>query len=140
MARLSFKPGAVRTFATTQARKDVRKTTAAINRAARRNAPGGTYSTGTLKTSINWSVQTAGWNVRGRSGSDLDYAIFPERGTRPHLILPRRAPHLRFYWRRIGRGVRLARVNHPGQRAQNFMTEALIAVAPRYGYKVIIYS
>lgn len=140
MARLQFRPGAVRVLANREARKSVRNTTAAINRAARRNAPGGTYSTGRLKNSINWSVRTAGWNVRGQSGSDLDYAIFPERGTRPHLILPRRAPHLRFYWRKVGHVVRMKSVNHPGQRAQNFLTDALIDVAPRYGYKVIIYS
>lgn len=114
--------------------------TAAVNRAARRNAPGGPYSTGTLKASINWSVKTAGFNIRGRSGSDLEYAIFPEQGTRPHLILPRRAPYLRFYWRKVGRNVRLLRVNHPGQKAQNFMTEALADVAPRYGYKFVIYG
>lgn len=93
-----------------------------------------------MKNSINWSVRTAGRHVRGRSGSELSYAIFPERGTPPHLILPRRAAHLRFYWRKIGRHVRLLSVNHPGQRAQNFLTEALVDVAPRYGYKVVIFG
>lgn len=139
MARLVLKPGAVRTFATTQARKDVRSTTAAINRQARANAPGGDYSTGRLKKSIKWSVQTAGWNVRGRSGSDLSYAIFPERGASAHEITPMSKPFLKFYWRRVGRWVRLSHVNHPGQPAQNYMIRALTDIAPQRGYRVVIY-
>lgn len=139
MARLVFKPGAVRTYSTTQARKSVRSTTAAVNRQARQNAPGGDYSTGRLKRSITWSVQTAGWNVRGRSGSDLPYAIFPERGASAHEIRPVNRTHLRFFWRRVGRWVRLDEVNHPGQRPQNYMTRALTDIAPQRGYRVVIY-
>jgi hypothetical protein len=139
VARLVLKPGAVRDFATLQARKDVRSTTIAVNRQARQNAPGGSYSTGRLKKSINWSVQTSGWNVRGRSGSDLSYAIFPERGASAHEIRPVGKPFLRFYWRRVGRWVRLSEVNHPGQAAQNYMTRALLDIAPQRGYRVVIY-
>ena len=140
MARLEFRPGAVRNFAQSRALKSVRETTAAVNRGATRRAPGGLYSTGRLKNSITWSVQAAGSNVRGRSGSELEYAIYPERGTRPHRITPRQAPHLRFYWRKRGVWFKGPAVNHPGQQAQNFMTDALQEIAPRYGYKVIIYG
>lgn len=140
MATLVLKPGAVKTFAITQAAKSVRTTTAAVNRQARQNAPGGLYSTGRLKSSINWSMTIAGTMVRGRSGSELDYAIFPEKGTQPHIIRPRTAPHLRFYWRRVGRVVRLNQVSHPGSAAQNYMTNALSTIAPRHGYKVVIYG
>ena len=139
MARLVLKPGAVRNFATLQARKDVRSTTVAVNRQARQNAPGGSYSTGRLKKSIKWSIQTAGWNVRGTSGSDLPYAIFPERGAAAHTIRPIGKPYLRFYWRRVGRWVRFDEVNHPGQSAQNYMTRALLDIAPQRGYRVVIY-
>lgn len=140
MARLQFPPGAVQKFATKTALKSVRVTTDAINRQARSNAPGGTYSTGALKKSINWSVQRAGWNVRGQSGSDLPYAIFPEKGASAHRIIPVNRTHLSFYWRRVGRWVKFNSVNHPGQDAQHYMTRALEQVAPLHGYKVVIYG
>jgi hypothetical protein len=140
VARLQFKPGAVNAFATTQARKDVRSTTAAINRKARRNAPGGPYSTGALKRSINWTVTTIGSSVVGRSGSDLIYAYSVHEGQPARLITPKRAPYLAFFWRRIGRRVRLPYVNHPGTAPQPYMVQALLTEAPLYGYKVIIYK
>lgn len=140
MARLQFKPGAVQTFVTTQARKEVRACTVAVNRKARRNAPGGPYSTGRLKSSINWRVQTFGYNVRGRSGTDLIYAMSVHEGQPARKITPKRAPYLAFYWRKVGRRVRLASVNHPGTAPQPFMVQALLTEAPLYGFKVIIYG
>lgn len=122
------------------ARESVRKTTAAVNRKAVQNAPGGQYSTGALKQSIKWSMKTVGFSSVGTSGSDLPYAIFVERGAEDHEILARNAPNLRFFWRKRGVWFRGPRVSHPGQAAQNFLTDALSTVAPRYGYKVIIYS
>lgn len=140
MARLQFKPGAVRTFATTQARKEVRSCTAAVNRKARRNAPGGPYSTGRLKASINWSLTTAGYYVRGRSGSDLIYAYSVHEGQPARQILPKRAAHLVFFWRKVGRRVRLPQVNHPGTAPQPYLVQALLTEAPKYGFKVVIYG
>jgi hypothetical protein len=142
MARLSFKPGAVRTFVTTQARKEVRACTAAVNRKARRNAPGGPYSTGRLKRSINWSVQTAGWNVRGRSGSELIYAYSVHEGQPARRITAKRYARLRFYWRRVGRIVTPYQVNHPGTAPQPYLVQALLTEAPQFGlfgFKVVTY-
>lgn len=140
MARLVFRPGAVPTFANVQARRDVQRTLVLINRSAREKAPGGPYSTGRLKASIRWKITI---NIRGlvagESGSPLDHAIFAERGTQPHEILPRGPYPLRFYWRKVGRRVALPRVSHPGMKAQNFLTDALLEVAPRRGYRVVIY-
>ncbi len=140
MARLQFKPGAVKAFVTTQARKEVRSCTAAINRKARRNAPGGPYSTGRLKASINWRVQTFGWNVRGQSGSDLIYAYSVHEGQPARTITPKRAPHLVFYWRRVGRVVKRASVSHPGTAPQPYLVQALLTEAPQFGFKVVIYG
>lgn len=140
MARLQLNQAQVRATPIRQVTPLVRKTTSEINRVGIRNAPGGSYSTGRLKASITWNVKVQGTDVKGTSGSDLDYAIFPERGTKPHRIVPRRAPHLRFYWRRVGHVVRFNSVNHPGSAAQNYMTRALLTVAPRKGFKVVIYS
>lgn len=139
-SRVTFKPGAVRAFATLTARKDVRKTVVEINKLARKIAPGGPYSTGTLKRSIHWDVTTAGYYVRGRSGSDLPYAYLVHEGAGPHKIRPRRPDgHLVFYWRKAGRKVRLREVNHPGQAEQPYLTVPLLLIAPRRGYKVTIY-
>lgn len=140
MARLQFKPGAVQAFVTTQARKEVRACTAAVNRRARRNAPGGSYSTGRLKASINWRVQTFGWNVRGTSGSELIYAYSVHEGQPARRITPKRAPHLVFYWRRVGRVVRRFYVNHPGTAPQPYLVQALLTEAPQFGFRVVIYG
>lgn len=140
MARLQFKPGAVQAFVTTQARKEVRACTAAVNRRARRNAPGGPYSTGRLKASINWRVQTFGWNVRGTSGSELIYAYSVHEGQPARRITPKRAPHLVFYWRRVGRVVRRFYVNHPGTAPQPYLVQALLTEAPQFGFRVVIYG
>lgn len=136
---MTYKPGAVRAFATVTARKDVRKTVVEINRLARRIAPGGPYSTGRLKPSIKWEVQTAGYHVRGRSGSDLPYAIYVHEGTPPHVIRGRSGGNLQFYWRKRAVLFRGPKVNHPGQDEQPFLTVPLLLIAPRRGYKVTIY-
>src|SRR4029450_12796751 len=138
-SRVSFKPGAVRNYVTTQARKDVRKTTVEINRLARRTAPGGPYSTGKLKSSIKWDLQTAGYHVRGRSGSELPYAIYVHQGTDPHVIRARNGGNLKFFWRKRGVLFTGPKVNHPGQPDQPFLTFPLLYIAPRRGYKVTIY-
>jgi hypothetical protein len=140
MARLQFKPGAVQTFVTTQALTSLRACTAAINRKARRNAPGGPYSTGRLKASINWRVQTFGWNVRGQSGSDLVYAYSVHEGQPARTIRARNAPHLQFYWRRVGRVVKFKKVNHPGTAPQPYLVQALLTEAPQFGFKVVTYG
>lgn len=140
MARLQFKPGAVQAFVTTQARKEVRACTAAVNRRARRNAPGGPYSTGRLKRSINWSVQTAGWNVRGRSGSELIYAYSVHEGQPARRITAKRHPTLVFFWRRVGHVVTPRAVNHPGTAPQPYLVQALLTEAPKFGFRVVIYG
>lgn len=139
MARLVFKPGAVQRFATTQARKDVRKTSVEINRLARQYAPGGPYSTGTLKRDIKWSIQTAGWYVRSRVGTELPYAIYVHEGTDPHLIFGRNGKELRFFWRKRGVVFRGTFVRHPGQKAQPFLVNPMLVVAHQRGYATKVY-
>lgn len=120
------------------ARKQVRAATASVNRKARSNAPGGPYSTGHLKSTINWSIRTVGETVIGRSGSDLVYAYSVHEGQPARTITPRQAPYLSFYWRRVGKRVRFLSVNHPGTSAQPYLTEALSTQAPLWGFKVVI--
>jgi hypothetical protein len=45
-------------------------------------------------------------------------------GTRPHVIRAKRARFLRFYWPKVGRVVYFKSVNHPGTKANPFMSRA----------------
>lgn len=141
MARLELNQAAVRKAADDPARKLVRITTSAVSRQARSNAPGGPYSTGRLKASINWEMtkDVPGDEVSAQCGSPLIYANSVHQGQPARRIVPVRAKLLRFYWRRVGRVVHRRSVNHPGTQAQPYLTDALKQIAPRYGFKVVIY-
>ena len=141
-SRVVFPPGQPARFGNFEARKLVISCTAAVNRQARQNAPGGPYSTGRLKASINWSLtrNNPGLGVTATSGSDLIYANSVHGGQPARRIVPVRATYLRFYWRKVGRRVRFLSVNHPGTKAQPYLTDALKTIAPRYGFKVSVIS
>jgi len=67
----------------------------------------------------------------GVVGFTAPYARYVELGTRPHLILPRRARALRFEvgkWWQPRRVVYAARVHHPGTRPQYFVRDAIEAL------------
>lgn len=55
------------------------------------------------------------------------YARYHHEGGQPHPIAARRAPLLVFYWPRVGRVVAFPRVNHPGNRPNRFLTNAVRA-------------
>lgn len=141
MARLIFKPGAVPAFANSRAQTLVKNTLRSITSQAKRNAPGGSYSTGVLKGSINWSI-THVWRdgVKGECGSSLIYANSVHGGQPARKITAKRAKNLRFFWRRTGRVETFRSVNHPGTKAQPYLTDALLKIAPPRGFKVIIFQ
>ena len=128
----------VRSTSIRLAREEVRGLTASINRRARSNAPGGPYSTGRLKASINWSIRTIGDKVVGVSGSDLVYAYSVHEGQPARTITAKRAPMLSFYWRRVGKQVKFFKVNHPGTAPQPYLVQALLTQAPLYGFRVVV--
>lgn len=78
--------------------------------------------TGRLAKSIKW---TRGFSPRGitfTSGSSLPYAGFMEKGTRPHIIRPKKPGGvLRFYWPKVGATVTLRSVHHPGTPAYSYL-------------------
>lgn len=140
MARLVFKPGAVTTFGKTRAKVLVRNTSKSIRTRARRNAPGGPYSTGTLKDSIFWEfTRESRYTISSRVGSLLVYANSVHGGQPARTIVPVRATKLVFYWRRAGRVVVRDSVSHPGTTAQPYLTSALLEIAPPRGFRVVIY-
>jgi len=79
--------------------------------------------TGKLRGSIEMVPQMTVRNgARFIVGARPKYALFVEAGTKPHVILPRRKPFLRFQV--AGRWVSSKGVNHPGTKARKFMFEA----------------
>lgn len=90
--------------------------------------------TGRLKASIHPDpVRRSGpWSISTGVSADAPYAAPVHEGARPHVIRPRNARALRFEIN--GRVVFARRVNHPGQRAQPFLTNAahrVVSADPR---------
>lgn len=95
------------------------------------------YATGELSSTIHprfdhWSG-LGGRHLEGRVIAVPEHAILVHEGTRPHLILPRTAPHLVFFWARKGHVVRLAAVHHPGTQPDPFLWRAVEIVMSRTG-------
>jgi hypothetical protein len=79
--------------------------------------------TGRLKASLR---MTHGRSIRGQFimvGSQLDYALMHHQGTRPHIITPTRSQVMVFANR--GRVIYTTQVNHPGTRANRYLTDNL---------------
>lgn len=62
-----------------------------------------------------------GWDVT----SNADYSLYVIKGTRPHTITGN--PLLGFFWPKVGQFVVFHSVQHPGTRANNFLSRALRA-------------
>jgi len=84
--------------------------------------------TGKLKSSISVGERSA-----GRNGTAIEvsantlYALYVNQGTKPHVIMPKKARMLRFPTK-AGDIVFANKVNHPGTKAHPFMLDALRAV------------
>lgn len=59
-----------------------------------------------------------------RAQNPKKYAASIDSGARAHPIYARRAPLLRFYWKKKGRWVSTKKVNHPGNRPYKFLYRA----------------
>lgn len=80
--------------------------------------------TGALKASIRvWHERDPVYGQALRIGSRLNYAYMHHEGTKPHVILPVRAPSLVFT--RRGRLIVTDRVNHPGTKPNRYLTDNL---------------
>lgn len=91
---------------------------------ARRRCP---VDTGRLRSSIVHRVEADARSTSVEVGSNVNYAADVEYGTAPHVIVPRNKKAL--FWK--GAAHPVAKVNHPGTRAQPFMRPAL-ELAPIY--------
>lgn len=82
--------------------------------------------TGRLQNSINFTHLRDGRSQYLWIGSKEAHALMHHEGTRPHVILPREAPILRFS--SGSRIVYTRHVNHPGTRPNRYLSDQLYLV------------
>lgn len=90
------------------------------------------YKTGRLKQSIQMHQSRTPDGQQLKIGSSVHYAYLHHEGTKPHVIVPRRANQLVFMSYKSGRAqlVRTQIVHHPGTRANHYLTDPMIAIFP----------
>lgn len=122
MARLSIDEGALQAHVMERLDIFAKGFVSTVSATAKTIAP---VRTGRLKASIHPDpVRRSGpWRIDTGVSADAPYAAPVHEGARPHVIRPRHARVLRFEVE--GRVVFARRVNHPGQRAQPFLSNAV---------------
>lgn len=105
---------------------DARARAGRVLDAAQREAPVG--KTGALRRGLRREQSrdvrgrwTTGWDVV----STAPHTLYVVKGTRPHRIEGN--PLLAFFWPKVGRNVVFRSVQHPGTKANDFLTRALRA-------------
>lgn len=96
------------------------KVASAIEADAKAGCP---RDTGKLANSVHHTVD----GRTARIGTDVDYALSVEFGSKPHIIRPNGHPFLKFPGR-DGEDVFAREVHHPGTPEQPFMRPALFRV------------
>jgi hypothetical protein len=138
MVRVILNRAAVHVASIKAGEKIVRAASRDVARLARARAARGPYATGKLAASIRIRGPYVLFDsVRAQVGSPLRYAASVERGAERHVILPHGPYPLRFYWRKVGRVVRLSKVRHPGQKAKHYLLDSLREVAHARGMRII---
>lgn len=87
-----------------------------------KSVPGDQYQSykkgGQLRSSITHELSADG--MSGKAGPSVKHAVYVVKGTRPHPIDPVKKRFL--YW--VGAGHPVPHVNHPGTRANDFVSRA----------------
>jgi hypothetical protein len=87
------------------------------------DAPHKTYE---LRNSIEVKARRSGptsWTIVAEA--PVVQAATTNSGARPHIIRPRRAKMLSFYWPKVGARVAFRFVNHPGNRGTHWWDKVL---------------
>lgn len=103
---------------------DAKKRATKVLAAAKQEAPVG--KTGKLRDGLQMSQSrdTRGqWSTGYDVVSTAEHTLYVIKGTRPHKITGN--PLLGFFWPKVGQFVVFHSVNHPGTRANNFLSRAL---------------
>lgn len=105
------------------ARKIVTRRAVGVLQSARANVP---TRSGALKRSLGYAVTGTGYqNLEARVGSNLDYALHVEEGTRPHVIAPGRYMKFPGTNNFAGQIIFTKVVRHPGTAGKHFLRNAL---------------
>lgn len=113
-------PAGVELEAAQQAAPQMRRLGRAITRTAKRRV---NVRTGHLRSTIGDRTTVIGPTVLTEAYSTARYSRFVHDGSRPHVIVPRRARALRFTIG--GRVVFSKRVFHPGYRGNPYLASAV---------------
>ena len=100
----------------------------------KRRAPVSEQGGGRLRDSISLSRRSTGQGLEARVLSSAPYARYVEFGTSPHIIEPRNT--LALHWTSKGNNAFAARVNHPGNKANPFVQQAISALMPMMTQKL----
>lgn len=79
------------------------------------------HPSGQLRSSIGWSIERDGGELTAEVGTDLDYGLYVEVGTGPHVI----SSHGDYPLRNRQGQVFGRTVHHPGTPAQPYLRPAL---------------
>lgn len=81
---------------------------------------------GRLRASITHEVVLSGGVPVARVGSNVEYLLPVHEGSRPHIIVPKNKRALKF--QKNNKTIFAKRVNHPGNKPNPFLRDALKAV------------
>jgi hypothetical protein len=84
----------------------------------------GDHPSGWLRSSIGWDLKRDPEGIHADVGTDVDYALYVEYGTKPHLITSHGNYPLRSRTGQVFGKV----VHHPGTKAQPFLRPSLDAI------------
>lgn len=100
-----------------------------VQRLAKRQAG---KKTGALARSIDVHLGATSAGLFVKVGSRNRVAYMHHEGTRAHIIVPRNAQWLRFFWAKKGRVVYSRLVHHPGTRGNPYLTRSMDIVVRGY--------
>ena len=82
--------------------------------------------TGRLTSKMKPSTSQSGaFGYKGSITTSVPYALYVDKGTKPHVIRAKGKGLLHFYWPKVGRWVAFKQVNHPGFRGAAFTSAAI---------------
>jgi len=157
MARVKMYKAALQATSRAEALRLVDRLLDDVTLAAKVIAASGPYATGRLADSIDKDgPRITGNIITGSVGSDLPYADTAHDGSPIHAIFPkgapgvwrfgsRKAPQLKFYWRRLGRVVYFPHIpasvntlgrSHPGYKGKKYLSEPLQVFGRAQGFRV----
>lgn len=157
MARVFMYKAALRATSREEALRLVGNLMDSVELGAKVIASSGSYSTGRLANSIEQDgPRVIGNMITGDVGSDLSYADTVHDGSPIHSIFPksakgiyrfgsRKAPQLKFYWRKLGRVVYFPHIpasvntlghSHPGYKGKKYLSTPLRVFGRAQGFRV----